>query len=566
MIGSDFDPKRILEMRHPEYLESHRRQQWLLDSWEGGERYRNAEYGIDSRGLPIRNMIRHKREYPDPLEVGSFGNSRYFSKPSGSDQAAVAMDDDYELRRARTPVPTFVAEAVDSHLSKIYSKEIDREVPSQINDWLVNVDGARTEWGLWVQENFGPLLVLLGQIDVIFGRPEKPKDAEIRTKADEIAYGLNTCVIDIILPTNMVWWCLNKDKTYQACLVREPRPEYLYGSVGDHWRYWTETQWTLYDSSGRLIEGPEDHSFGRVPIIRLFDRRRPRLRNTGMSRYESIAEIQREYYNRDSELILSDTTQAHPLLQGPEDYIQPDGTIPIGPNWLLPKKKNTSGGSASYEGFDVVDFPKGGADSIRTNKHDLRDQADRAACLTKPAGAAGTSGGTVSQSGVSKQLDAVGGNELLAKLANVLAKAEERILEMVNLVLTGQFKTAKDAGISVRYPSSFDLYTADELSRCITSFQSALAVGGQAPETETKLLTKQYMLMMPGLDEECYEEAREEIRSVFASRRTDLDQSREMGPMLTSGRLALEPPTMTDEEPPADPEEDPIDEPSEEDD
>ena len=131
-----------------------------------------------------------------------------------------------------------------------------------------------------------------------------------------------------------------------------------------------------------------------MPIVRVFDRRKPRCRNIGQSRYEGIAERQREYYNRDSELILSDTTQAHPLLQGPEDYVQPDGSVPIGPGWLLPKKKNTQGGSATYEGFDIVEFPKDGAESIRRNKADLRDDVDRDASLvrTRPAAAAGAVG------------------------------------------------------------------------------------------------------------------------------------------------------------------------------
>ena len=42
----------------------------------------------------------------------------------------------------------------------------------------------------------------------------------------------------------------------------------------------------------------------------------------GLLRYEPIAEIMREFYNRDSELVLSDTTQVHPLFQGPEDFIR----------------------------------------------------------------------------------------------------------------------------------------------------------------------------------------------------------------------------------------------------
>ena len=32
----------------------------MLDSLEGGERYRQAVYGYDRRGLPVRNLVRHK--------------------------------------------------------------------------------------------------------------------------------------------------------------------------------------------------------------------------------------------------------------------------------------------------------------------------------------------------------------------------------------------------------------------------------------------------------------------------------------------------------------------------
>ena len=95
--------------------------------------------------------------------------------------------------------------------------------------------------------------------------------------------------------------------------------------------------------------------------------------------------------------------------------MQADGTIPIGPSWLLPKKKNTQGGAATYEGFDVVDFPKDGAESIRKNKADIRDDVDRDSALVKPTGATG-----VAQSGLSKMMDHADGNNRLAKIAKVL--------------------------------------------------------------------------------------------------------------------------------------------------
>ena len=62
----DLDGKLVVQRRHVDWVEHQIRWRWLLDSFEGGERYRNAVYGPDRRGLPARNLFRHKKEYPDP--------------------------------------------------------------------------------------------------------------------------------------------------------------------------------------------------------------------------------------------------------------------------------------------------------------------------------------------------------------------------------------------------------------------------------------------------------------------------------------------------------------------
>src|SRR5262249_5629802 len=152
------------------------------------------------------------------------------------------------------------------------------------------------------------------------------------------------------------------------------------------------------------------------------------------------------------------------------DYVQADGTVPIGPNWLLPKKKNSTGTSTTYEGFDVVQFPKEGADSIRLNKADLREAADRAALLLKPAGSGGSTGLTVAQSGISKRLDQAAGNDLLSKIATMLGRAEEQISELALLVLDdGRFEDDRET-VKIHYPTQFDLFTAEELAGTIAQF------------------------------------------------------------------------------------------------
>jgi hypothetical protein len=514
--------RALIERRHPEWTEHQVRWRWLLDSLEGGNRYRDAVYGVDRHGIPIRNLVRHKREYPDPRDV-SADTARW-----AIDSWQSATDDDYELRRARTPVPTFVAEASDAHLGRIYRGEIEREGPDLLKEWWGNVDGKGSSVDTWMQDAVAAIMLVTGQVDILIDHPSPPDGEVVTTKADVLRLGLSDAIASYILPENMVWWTLNRDGSYRECLVREAdehKPnEYRF-------RYWTETGSTLLGRNGEVIS-ERPHAFGRVPIIRVFARKKPRCCNVGMSRYEGIAERQREFYNRDSELILSDTTQAHPLLQGPEDYVQGDGTIPIGPSWLLPKKKSNSGGSTSYEGFDVVEFPKDGAESIRANLDRLRDDVDRDAHLTKPPGTNGA--GTVGQSGVSKRLDSQTANDVLGRIAAALQHAERQIACLAWCVLNdGKVTPADEESIGICYPREYDLFNATELGTAIADFQATLAASGGAPETEGTLLCRLVRLMLPGLEDDEYEEIEAEIELAVQTAATRRSMTAES--MMTTG-------------------------------
>ncbi|WZO98187.1 hypothetical protein EP7_005243 [Isosphaeraceae bacterium EP7] len=516
----------MIRRRHPEWSEHRLRWQWLLDSLEGGERYRQAIYGYDRRGLPIRNMIRHKREYPDPRE-----SSGELAAMAGADPATLATDDDYELRRARTPPPTFVAEAVETHLSRIYVREVRRSGPEALTAWWADVDGCGTSIDQWMAETVAPLLMVLGQIDLCFDHPAPPKGEVVETRADQRRLGLDRCVASCILPEDMLWWRLDSTgQRYEECLVRE----LVEGADGveQRYRHWTAEGSTLYTEEGEVLaEMP--HPYGLVPIVRLFDRRKPRCRHTGQSRYEGIAERQREYYNRDSELILSDTTQAHPLLQGPEDFVQGDGTVPIGPSWLLPKKKNVHGGTATYEGFDVVNFPKDGAESLRKNKADLRQEVDRDSALVRPSGLSGAA-----QSGLSKLIDHADGNNRLAKVAKVLARSEQVAAELAWVVLNdGDVERGDLQLVQVIYPAEFDLYTAGDVASAASSFQSIAAQAGALPTTEALILSRLARLCLPGMPDAQYAACDEEITS-FLEGRTPLPAAEKRGGHAESGHLS----------------------------
>ncbi len=496
----------VVRRRHPEWIEHQLRWQWLLDSLEGGERYRQAIYGVDRRGLPIRNLIRHKREYPDPREaVGPF-----LGVVPGSDQASQATDDDYELRRARTPIPTFVSQAIDTHLSRIFAREVKRIGSDRLMQWWADVDGRGTSIDHWIAEFVAPLLLALGQLDLKFDHPPAEHGEEVVTRADVERLGLDRAIASFLLPQDMLWWRLDSlNSQYEECLVREwvETPD---GPLG-YFRHWTENESTLYDDQGELLS-VTPHAFGCVPIVRVFDGRKARCKNIGQSRYEGVAERQREYYNRDSELILSDTTQAHPLLQGPEDFLQSDGTVPIGPSWLLPKKKNSMGGSVTYEGFDVVQFPKDGAESIRKNKADLRDDVDRESALVRPTGRAGAP-----QSGLSKLLDHSDGNYRLAKLAKVLGRVESFAARFALTVLNdGPPQRDELTQIEICYPAEFDLYTATDVASASAEFQNLASRAGSLPLTEGLMISRLMRLCLPGLSDSQYADCDNEIKSYLA--------------------------------------------------
>jgi hypothetical protein len=545
------DGARIVMMRHAEWLECEITWRQLLDSYEGGFRYRNATYGPDRKGLPTRNLFRHRREYPDPGSypqiyqgfAGFMGMASaktqdvgYGPYPGmiGADPAATHLDDDYELRRSRTPVPEFVAEAVDLHLGKIYDQSVFRQGPKELEEWWLDVDGRGTPMDDYVKEIVAPLLLVLGCLDMCLDHPKAPADVKIKTRADELLYGLNTCCVSYILPQNMLWWRLDNAGRYLECLVREyvnPSdrvdiddngnaidPEDP-GTIASQWRrnyvqyrHWTVKKSCLYNFDGDKLLEEIDHGYGVVPIVRLIDKRKHRTSHVGKSRYEAIAEYQREYYNRDSELILSDSLQAHPSLSGPESYCKPDQTITVGPGNVLPKHQHEIG--RGYEGWEYVTPPKDPARSIRENKRDLMDAKDRHACLTKPAGFAGAASTTVAQSGISKQIDTINGDKLLGDIAKSLARGERWISEYAMLCLNGEPPTPEQRHeIIVNYPVRFELFSASELSLMLNSFQLNLQGMAQTgcPKSQAIWLKTQVRQGLRGLTEDQYQAIEEEI-------------------------------------------------------
>lgn len=496
-VPYQWNKTRLYDRRHDEWIRYRYRWSKRYDAYEGGERYANAQYGVDSEGVAIRNLVRHKREYPssfDPIPSLASGAQGY------------ATNSDYELRRAGTPVPSFTRQTIRQHQSKIYEQEIDREGPPEYLKWCEDVDGRNTTCDDWMKETVAPLLAALGCVDLVFDRPRVPPGEQLNTRADEIRLNLDRVIGACILPQYVLWWDTDDFGRYNEVLIYECGKGTL--------MYWTPEFWQRFDPFGKEIDPKTPHAYGRVPIVRVFDTRLPSETHVGDCRYEPIMELSKQFYNKDSESVLSDANHAHPLFQGPEDYVNEDNQVLVGPSWMVAMKKSTGpGGQATYQGFEAVAFPTEGMDSLRENKKLIRDEVDRAGLLTKPAGAAGTSGSTVAQTGIAKRLDQKDGNAMLTELSNIFAKVERTIAEFVLFVQkNGADVSGLVKQVKVNYPQAFDLYTPEEMAKMLSDFQDLLSNSGSVPILEVAALSTMTRMILPGLDKDVYAEMDKELK------------------------------------------------------
>jgi hypothetical protein len=518
----------LCKRRHPSWSEFQRTWRWLQDSLEGGDRYRHADYYADPLEPPRSDKPWYAYGYdPSSGEAFPFAYTQIVMRNLIPHQTEMSVTnrDLYTLRLSRTPVPCLVGRVIRRYLSRIYSREVKRSGPVALQDFWADVDGSGTEASKvdkWMRKTIAPLVLALGQLDLVFGHPEVPAGAAVKTRADERRLKVLGCIVDYILPENLIWWEADRSGRYRECLVFERQA----GGSDPKFRHWTAEGCDVYTADGEYHPGDSfEYPYGRPPIVRVFDDKKYRDRMVGQSRMEAVADLQKSVYNRQSELILGDVLHSHPLLQGPEDYVQDNAKLPLGPGGMLPMKRTADG---SYQGFGFVDTPQTGSEATRRHVQDDQEEVDREAALCKPAGMATSS--TTGQSGISKQIDQREGNDVLSEVSETLAECERQVARMAMLVLSGGDDEDPE-GIVVEYPREFDLFTASDLSEVLADIQAIAADSGVLPETEIELMKRLILVALPGLDKERMAELHTEVEETVRARAEERDAQAEARPV-----------------------------------
>jgi hypothetical protein len=514
------DIQKFIKRRHPEFGWFVETSRWILDTLEGGEQYRDARYGTDRFGKEVRNLVRSRREYPlgGIAELDWWGDLPPPDSPSRREIAEYnrACDDEYELRRRRTPIPHFLDEYIEKILSNIYQQEITRNLPVVVERWAKDVDGRGSTLAEFMRNTLGRLLIALGHVDVYADHPPAPAAEPIETRGDQVRAGLASCMVRYILPENMLWWRLDgASRYYTEALVKEYTFDKNDDSIVVRIRHWTSGDWVLWDADGEEVARGE-HSYGIVPIVRVFDRRRLRLDHTGQPRLYPIVDLSKVFYNEESELVASDTTHNFPILQGPPVQNRPgeQQSVFLSRFAMLTRQPDSNG---TLNGYDFVQPSTNNAEFMQSRQADLRDRMDMVVGLNRPMGA--VEKGHVSQSGISKAFDQDDASKMFASIAASLSDAEWEVAVLAARVLTdGKFSKQEIDKIEIIYPNRFNLLKFDDLAGMSDTIQKYVDSPSFAkiPELDRRTLRTMYRGIHPDLNEDTYAKIDKQIDDLIS--------------------------------------------------
>jgi len=438
--------KDIVKSPHPLYKCYSRYWDFLLNSYEGGVDYTNAEIPFSLDTKPGHDII--------PV----YTNGKLLSSRQLSNNLFMHPKERQEHFNQRVRMSyyyNFCQPIIDIYTEHLFKQPVTEEwgnLQGIIDKRMENIDRRGSSISE-LRKEIADCVQIYGHVFVLSDMP--PMDGEVnleqRIVNDQFPY------FSIISPQHVLNWSLDKfGRPHWVVICEEGEmnvdPEKYDKNMKCHmlYRLWTRAGWFLYDHEGELMEEGL-HNLGFVPLVCIFDRPSKKYNNfLGISSLSDIAFVNRDIFNLTSELtqIIRDQTFAFLALQG--DVTDYEGATEIGTRKgiIYPRETNVP---------QYVSPPSESADVIMRQIENQIDKIYRMAKLDS-GGVSGKVSSPVSdqQSGVSKAWDFQQTNSSLSRKANNLNDGELKMWQMF-----GRWEGIEFDG-KIEYPDEFSVQSVND--------------------------------------------------------------------------------------------------------
>ena len=276
---------------------------------------------------------------------------------------------------------------------------------------------------------------------VLLGVDRPRTEGEYKTRAEELAAGVNDYLV-LVCPPDVLNWACGPDGKLQWVLLRERETDpVLKGTQIDAepretLRLWTADKWLDLTPEGE-VQAEGGNPFGRVPFTAVKHRDvEPGI--VGESLLVNIAYVNREIFNLTSMLqeILARQTFSQLVAEGSAEEYGEAGDI---------KKLGTSSIFLYPEGRQAPQYisPDAGQANLLIEQIDrMIDEVYRLASLTR-----GSVREADAQSGISKAYDFLDTNQALSDKAGNLATGFETALNLARPEWQGKIRFPRDFGV-----------------------------------------------------------------------------------------------------------------------
>lgn len=382
-----------------EYQRHQARWAFLLDSFVGGEQYKQGAY-----------LTRYQLE----------------------------TDAEYANRIATTPLDNHCSSVVSVYTSFLFREEPDRDLKGW--EMFPDVEAFQKDANLEGQ-SLNSFMKDVATWSSVFGHTwilmTKP-NLGLQTQGQEMEVGVRP-YLNILTPLSVTDWTWTRKPTGEYELTYFKYIEEIVDKVTVV-KEWTKEEirtWVLDDvQKSASLEMAEPNGLGFIPAILSYNKRSI-VKGIGVSDLADIADVQRQIYN-----LLSEIEQSHRLDGHPSLVVTPDTQYGSGAGAVIVVPENSDPGLKPY----VLEHGGANVSSIHATIDKLVEAINR---ISNTGGVRATETRTLS--GVAMEVEFSLLNARLSEKADALELTEEQIWKMY-----GQYQGRVWEG-EVEYPGSFNI-------------------------------------------------------------------------------------------------------------